>query len=144
MFKTSLHVLGAIRLVNRHFSGAFFPQLRHQLAEICTDQFYNLQSQQFEVVLQSHVVIPPPEVMRDQFHLKQAVFQMTRARRQFLYLAKREWLESGSEQSRALLATFEESGRIIRPNELLPLKPGQFNAIKNGAINFYYNQRGRK
>jgi hypothetical protein len=27
---------------------------------------------------------------------------------------------------------------------LLPLKPGQFNAIKNGAINFYYNQRGRK
>ena len=55
---------------------------------------------------------------------------MTRARRQYMLLAKSEWLEQGSYESRQLLDTFKKHGRIIGPNDLLQLKPGQFKSMQ--------------
>ena len=47
-----------------------------------------------------------------------------------MLLANSKWLEQGSDESRQLLNTFHNHGRIIGPNDLLPLNPGQFQDMQ--------------
>ena len=91
--------------------------------------------QSVDVVLKSYVTTPR-DIFKDPFHLKHLAFEMTRARKQFMLLAKREWLEEGSDESRQLLDTFKHSGRIIGPNDLFQLEPGQFECIKKHYANW--------
>ena len=60
-----------------------------------------------------------------------------------MLLAKSEWLEKGSDQSRLLLDTFKEHGRIVGPNDLLQLKPGQFRKMQREMDKFQLEREMR-
>ena len=87
-----------------------------------------MEGQSCEVVLQSFVSADKARTMLSvPHHLKTLAFEMTRAKRQYMLFAKSEWLEEGSDESRQLLQTFRNYGKIIGPNNLLRL--GQHTQI---------------
>ena len=94
-----------------------------------------------DVMLKSFVTKPEIHALKECYNLKYLAFEMTRARRQFMMLAKREWLEEGSDESRQLLDTFRNHGRIIGPNDLLQMNPDKFKQMKREVENWYYNER---
>ena len=57
-----------------------------------------------------------------------------------MLLANSKWLEEGSDESRILLDTFKKHGRIIGPNDLLPLKPGQFKSMQKQHAEWFSEQ----
>jgi hypothetical protein len=108
-----------------YFSAAFCPKYLPHFEQINFQLNYG---QQVEIVIKSQIDPLPqaiPETMR------QIAAEMTRARRQFVLLTNSEWLTNGTDQSRMLLDIFREKGQIIGPNQLFPLRPGQFEQIRN-------------
>ena len=95
-----------------------------------------------EVVLKSFVAYKK-EGLSELFFLKKLAFEMTRARRQFLCVANSKWLEEGGPESRELLEVFRSKGRIMSPNELLPLEKGLFQDMVRCMEENYKRKRGR-
>ena len=105
------------------------------------DKTHEFQGQSVDVVLKSFVKKPETHALKEQYNLKHLAFEMTRAKRQFMLLAKREWLEEGSDESRQLLDTFRNHGRIIGPNDLLQMNRDKFNQMIREVNHWYYNER---
>ena len=124
------------------FLDAFWPQNLPKFRFIRTGNISLLEGQQFEVVLKSFVK-EPEMLLKELFFLKNLAFEMTRARRQFLCVANSKWLEEGGPESRELLEVFRSKGRIMSPNELLPLEKGQFQYMVRRMEENYKRKRER-
>ena len=117
------------------------PQNLSKFRLIQSGNISSFEGQQFEVVLKSFVKFKE-EGLKELFHLKNLAFQMTRAKRQFLCVANSKWLEEGGPESRELLEVFRSKGRIMSPNELLPLERGQFQYMVRREEENYKRKRG--
>ena len=93
-----------------------------------------------EVVLKSFVT-DKKEILKELFFLKKLAFEMTRARRQFLYVANSKWLQEAGPESRELLEVFRSKGRIVSPSELSPLEKGQFQDLVRRMRENYMRKR---
>jgi hypothetical protein len=99
--------------------------------------------QQFEAVIKSSEVNAPHfrQELPHRFQLWN--LEISRARRQFFFIEDGKALRTGTPEMRTLHDCFMTKGRIVGPNDLVPLQHGQFERIKK-AIDIKDERRTHK